>query len=584
MKSRKMLTHCSTNLSAKSPSFKGVVGLTKCTIFILLQLTVGTGKVQGFQPPLISQVRRGTKIKATKLSSSNDGGHSSSSNNNIKNTRQTTSIDCMDNIERIYAISDLHTDNVSNLDMIRDLCTKQKHQVVQNGKDHNLNFGIRENDAIIIAGDISHEISKLKQTLTLIKQHLNCHIFFIWGNHEAWIGGQELDSLGITTSLQKINVVKSLCHELGIHTECKLVGSNHENPAFVLPIESWYDATLSLPDCEDLCTKFGSWRWVDFVRCVWPDEDTLQQMSSEEKVGNEGSSADDFHPLMEVQNTGQIPMGLTELLYHENEKTIKKVQKIYNEWIDDTNLPDVGETVDSKSSIGSSSSSNARSERNTLPGLITYSHFLPNQKTLPDWKEPQSDTFLRSEWLDHPVPDVSAKFAKVAGSILIDEQIRKIIPSDDPMFKQSVQHLHVFGHSHRPKDFVYNDVRYIHNPLGKPAEREMNMVANDVGFQLIWDCTKQSKSNLDADDNNEVNANDKNTISSVGCENGSWGGEIPGLQIIRYWEEHGGGKKVLARKMKHRRQRRRLEVKRFVRDLELSKNGKGSASSNSDKL
>ena len=53
---------------------------------------------------------------------------------------------------------------------------------------------------------------------------------------------------------------------------------------------------------------------------------------------------------------------------------------------------------------------------------------LPSQQTLPDWKVPSSNTFRREEWLDHPVPDVSAKFAYVAGSELIDEQIRSILP------------------------------------------------------------------------------------------------------------------------------------------------------------
>eukprot|EP01083_Nonionella_stella_P260642 888411_1 len=145
---------------------------------------------------------------------------------------------------------------------------------------------------------------------------------------------------------------------------------------------------------------------------------------------------------------------------------------------------------------------------------------------------------------------------------------------------QSVPHLHVFGHSHRPKDFVFDGIRYIHNPLGKPAEREMNMVSHDVGFQLIWDCTNQSSSEKDVIFN-KLNSDGKSDhiISSLGTNDNTAGGEIPGTQVIRYWEEQGGGKKVLARKMKHRRRRKRLEVKRFVRDLELSKNGEISSKS-----
>lgn len=467
-------------------------------------------------------------------------------------------ISTIDNVEKIFAISDLHTDNVSNLEWLKELCLM-----------HNTNQSIGPNDVIIVAGDISHELSKLEETFAIMKESLNCHIFFVWGNHEAWIGGQELDSLGVESSLQKIKLVKSLCEKMGVHTECSLVGSSIDNPVFIVPIESWYDATLTLEECEDLCKSFDKWRWVDFMRCVWPDDEKLLLESS--KISNNGST-NNLIKKMQMNNTGQIPIGLTEILANENNKSIKEVKKIYYNWIEEN---------------GSVKNDRKDNGLNTPPGLITFSHFLPNQKTLPDWKDPTSDTFHRDEWLDHPVPDISAKFAKVAGSVLIDEQIREIIPRDyvsdrtsmsiSKASLQSVQHLHVFGHSHRPKDFVFDNIRYIHNPLGKPAEREMNMVSKEVGFQLIWDCRNQSSvhKNVPLD---KSSADENIRISSVGKHCGTFGGEVPGNQIIRYWEEQGGGKKVLARKMKHRKQRRRLEMKRFVRDLELTKQVKTSES------
>jgi hypothetical protein len=105
-----------------------------------------------------------------------------------------------------------------------------------------------------------------------------------------------------------------------------------------------------------------------------------------------------------------------------------------------------------------------------------------------------------------------------------------------------VKHLHVFGHSHRPKDFVHNGIRYVHNPLGKPKEREMKMVSEHVDFQLIWNCTMSTC----------ISEIPEDKISySGGC------GEVPGIRIIRFWEEKGGGKEVLASKMNQRKKGRK---------------------------
>jgi len=350
------------------------------------------------------------------------------------------------------------------------------------------------NDALIIAGDISHDLDVIHDTLSTITTNLQCHTFFIPGNHEAWISGSKMDDMGLTDSFTKLEKVVEVCDKLGVHTSAKLVGDSHANtdddertshrhPVWIVPMWSWYDGSLALPNCEDLSTGLESWPWVDFRRCEWGDE----------YDGKRKQVAVD--PRFTVPGCERVPS--------------QKLTKLFLSWNEDS-LQEVKESL--------------------VENVITFSHFLPSQQTLPDWKIPSSNAFRREEWLDHPVPDVSAKFAYVAGSELIDEQIRSILPGTCVQRTgNNKSQIHVFGHSHRPKDFVLNDIRYIHNPVGKPVEREMNMIGK-FDFQLIWDCCTESGEG-------EVKA--ENTLT-------------------RYWEQYGGGVELLAENMAKRRRRRRV--------------------------
>lgn len=302
-------------------------------------------------------------------------------------------------------------------------------------------------DLMIVAGDISHEDDTLQESLEIIR-NTGAQVFFIAGNHEAWLTAAERQ--GETSSLKKLDRVNGICRSLGVYTEPLLITGEHA--LWILPLQGWYDGSLSFS--EELCDGFRKWPWVDFIRCDWTNL---------------------FPPTPKESPNSRIPIGLVEFFVGRNRENL------------------AGLDLELSSSI------------------CTVSHFLPNVQCLPDWADLESPVFLLDKWLEHGAGGMSAKFAKVAGSTLLDEQLRSLSEGG-----KSKRHLHIFGHSHRPKDFDFQGVRYIHNPLGKPRERQMHMVSPTVDFQLVWETNR---------------------------------GEVAGKQVLRYWDEYGGGKEALWERM-----------------------------------
>jgi predicted phosphodiesterase len=366
-------------------------------------------------------------------------------------------------IERVLCISDLHTDHMVNMKWLENRTS--------------LHDDLGETDLIVVAGDISHDLETFERSLLFLTE-TGAQVFFVPGNHEAWLASSELED---GSSVDKLDLIYQACERLGVLTGCTLVGGTDDKPypLWIAPLQSWYDGSLSLENCEDLCDDFGKWPWVDFIRCRWPG---FLPMGGREK---------------------KIPAGLTQFFAKRNKVILEQVEASTSVW--DSNAVKIqGHAV------------------------MTVSHFLPNKQSLPDWKDLSSPHFLRDQWLGHGAGHMSAKFAKVAGTELIDKQIR-----DELHLPKDTRQIHVFGHSHRPKDFEYDNVRYIHNPLGKPREREIFMVAPDVDLQLVWDTRK---------------------------------GEVPGETVIRYWEEKGGGLDALILRMSKSRRPSRYKHAKVKRD------------------
>ena len=539
-------------------------------------------------------------------------------------------------VHRVHCISDLHVDNPDNLRWLESRCrprnatttkvtskaTSTSDATSNTTNQDNRNRNIRENarrerrvdwdetDMIVVAGDISHQMDRIEHSLLLLKQ-TGAEVLFVPGNHEAWLAvSSTTPTKSNYSSLSKLEDIETLCRKLGVYTtgDCVCVGGVAPNDAsseteigplpstattttpvttipttteelWILPLDSWYDGSLSFVDLNgappnninnnnnddntnitgksegdpvssvapppyyDLVRDFGKWPWVDFQQCQWPS-----RLFQESSTGNE-SSTDHWN------GNRKSPNGVNE---NENEseqpphqvptppqrsKLLKKIPAGLVDYYLERNQPVIDafheQITSSSPEMLHTNNTNTNTKRKI--SVLTVTHFLPNQQSLPDWKDLDSRIFRCDSWLDHGAGGMSAKFALVGGSDKIDAQIRSLSAIGTGGVGGAAfafhRQMHVFGHSHRPKDFVYKGIRYVHNPLGKPREREMHMVDPEVEIKLLWQTS----------DDDETTGR-------------GHGGSIE--TILRYWEERGGGLEMLLKRMEAGKRNRKLRRSR----------------------
>lgn len=104
--------------------------------------------------------------------------------------------------------------------------------------------------------------------------------------------------------------------------------------------------------------------------------------------------------------------------------------------------------------------------------VISFSHFLPRQEMMfGDSLKPNPEKVKKYD------RNPKFNFSRVAGSTIIDQQIRQLGAK-----------MHIYGHQHINRDRVLDRVRYIAHCLGYPNERERGMVRGiDQGLKFIWD-------------------------------------------------------------------------------------------------
>lgn len=139
---------------------------------------------------------------------------------------------------RIFTISDLHIDFKSNENWLKQL-SKSDHQ----------------DDILILAGDISHNLDQFETTLIELKSRFG-FIFFVPGNHDLWVSPSSDES-----SKDKFYLLIDICERLNIYTTPKTIGNVQ-----IIPLLSWYDGSFGTPGSKLLeC-------WGDYWMCKWPDE------------------------------------------------------------------------------------------------------------------------------------------------------------------------------------------------------------------------------------------------------------------------------------------------------------------------
>ena len=151
---------------------------------------------------------------------------------------------------QIFALSDLHIDNQIN------------HLWVGFISDT-----VYLKDTLIIGGDISDDLEKLKSTLSSLRRKFH-NIFFLPGNHELWVKNNEFND-----SFEKFEIIMDLCKSLDIKTKPDKLGKEDSNPVWIIPLNSWYvkpeegSESLFLPkNGED--ESLSMWRDNELIR--WP--------------------------------------------------------------------------------------------------------------------------------------------------------------------------------------------------------------------------------------------------------------------------------------------------------------------------
>ena len=283
---------------------------------------------------------------------------------------------------RVYALSDLHVDYKHNMFLLQHMSDIEY-----------------VNDALLLAGDISHDLDQLKTCLANLRAKFRC-VFFVPGNHDLWVRQKEC-----VDSLVKFWRILRLCQSLNVETSPAKVGESEDTTGvWIIPLYSWY-VKPEEGDCSLYVPKAGD----DPTLSMWSDNRFTRWPTSK----NGKTTADYFLRL--------------------NEKNIRRAY----------DAP-----------------------------VISFSHFLPRTDLIFSSEHEKNDSTIRRKDR-HP----KFNFSRVAGCTCLEKQIRQLDSA-----------VHVYGHQHRDRFRLVDEVLYVSRCLGYPRDRTTELNGEtDVVPKLIWE-------------------------------------------------------------------------------------------------
>jgi len=150
--------------------------------------------------------------------------------------------------ERLFAVSDLHVDHARNRDWVADL-----------GREN------YQDSVLLLAGDISHRLERIRETFSVLTTMFK-KVFFVPGNHDLWVTGDEIDSL------EKLRHLEEACREAGVLRQPGLIDSG-DSVVRIVPLDSWYHEPEDSGDSLFVGRDGDeAWRdvWADYRRIRWP--------------------------------------------------------------------------------------------------------------------------------------------------------------------------------------------------------------------------------------------------------------------------------------------------------------------------